>query len=222
MPRHPRTWAFDLVVLLPLVCTGVVGCSSNGGSNGSSGSGSGSTSGAATGASGTTSGVGSGGSGSSSGSLVEAGEDGAPPDGGSEAVTNEGGDAATSEAAADEGGVTLTVLNYQSWCSVSINGGAASTSTSVLATVPSGSTASIVVQPASNMFVIGPDPWFGVIEDDGGAAPGSDSDAGTVETSSATVVVTPNANTATGTACVSVCCGDAPAGTGCPTTNPCL
>jgi hypothetical protein len=224
MPRYPRTRAFDLVVLLPLVCTGAAGCSSNGGSNGSSGSGSGSTSGSTSGASagtsGATSGAASGGSGSSSGSLVDGGETALPD--GSEAATNEGGDEATSEASADAEGVTLTVLNYQSWCSVSINGGAASTSTSVLATLPSGSTASIVVQPASSMFVIGPDPWFGVIGDDGGGAPGLDSDAGTVETSTATVVVVPNANTATGSACVSVCCGDAPSGTGCPTTNPCL
>jgi hypothetical protein len=34
--------------------------------------------------------------------------------------------------------------------------------------------------------------------------------------------VTPTTNTSQGTACVSVCCGDAPSGTGCPTTNPCL
>jgi hypothetical protein len=35
------------------------------------------------------------------------------------------------------------------------------------------------------------------------------------------VIVVPNQNTAVGAACVSVCCGDAPTGTGCPTTNPC-
>ncbi len=112
------------------------------------------------------------------------------------------------------GNVTLTVLNFLNWCSVTINGGTASTGASLTASVASGSTATIVATPANNAFVIGADPWFGVTQNDGGAAPGTDNGTGTTETSTATVVVT-------GTQCVSVCCGDKPTGTNCPTTNPC-
>jgi len=122
---------------------------------------------------------------------------------------------AGADAASESGGnVTLTVLNYKSWCSVTINGGAASTNAMLTASVTSGSTATIVAMPASSKFVIGTDPWFGVTQNNGGAAPGTDHGTGTTETSTATVV-------ATGANCVSVCCGDAPKGTNCPTATPC-
>lgn len=122
-------------------------------------------------------------------------------------------DAGTTDATS--GTVTLTVLNFLNWCSVTINGGTASTAASVTADVAAGSTATIVVTPASSSFQIGADPWFGVTEDAGGAAAGTDTGTGATETSTATVVVS-------GTQCVSVCCqlpGNAP--TPCPTTNPC-
>jgi hypothetical protein len=111
--------------------------------------------------------------------------------------------------------VTLTVLNFLSWCSVTVNGGAASTSATVTASVASGSTATIVATPASSAFTIGADPWFGVTQNGGGAAPGMDHGSGAIETSTATVVVA-------GNQCVSVCCelpnNGPPA---CPATNPC-
>jgi uncharacterized membrane protein YgcG len=129
-------------------------------------------------------------------------------------------DAAVFDAASapDEGTsseVTLTVLNFLNWCSVTINGGAASTAATVTASVAQGSTATIVVTPASSAFTIGADPWFGVTQNGGAAAPGTDQGTGATETSTATVVVA-------GNQCVSVCCelpnNGPPA---CPTTDPC-
>jgi len=113
------------------------------------------------------------------------------------------------------GNVTLTVLNFVSWCSVSINGQTASSATSVTASVAPGSTATIVATPAGSEFHIGANPWFGVTQDEGGAAPGTDDGTGATETSTASVVVT-------GNQCVSVCCqepNNSP--TPCPATNPC-
>jgi hypothetical protein len=122
---------------------------------------------------------------------------------------------AGADAASESGGdVTLTVLNFKSWCSVAINGGAASTAATITTSVVPGGKATIVATPASSKFVIGKDPWFGVTQNDGGAAPGTDKGTGTTETTTATVVPA-------GTTCVSVCCGDAPAGTNCPTMDPC-
>jgi hypothetical protein len=120
---------------------------------------------------------------------------------------------ATADASA--GTATLTVLNFLNWCSVTIDGGAASTAASVTGSVAVGSTATIVVTPASSAFQIGADPWFGVTENGGAAAAGTDNGTGATETSTATVVVA-------GNQCVSVCCqlpGNGPPA--CPTTNPC-
>jgi len=116
------------------------------------------------------------------------------------------------------GGATLSVKNYLNWCSVEINGGAASTDATVTAAVAPGSMATLVATPASSSFEIGPNPWFGVDQNSGSAAPGTDVRSGTGETS--TAVVTMNQD---GTPqCVSVCCqepGNAPIP--CPATNPC-
>jgi hypothetical protein len=112
------------------------------------------------------------------------------------------------------GTVTLTVLNYLGWCSVTVNGGAGSTNGTITAYVDPG-TVTIAATPASSMYAIGADPWFATSQDNGGAAPGTDNGDGSTETTTATVNVT-------GNQCVSVCCGDAPNGTGCPTMNPCL
>ncbi len=111
---------------------------------------------------------------------------------------------------------TLTVMNFLDWCSVSINGGTASTGATVTASVTSGSVASIVVSPSSSAFQIGTNPWLGVDQNNGGPAPGTDVGSGTSETSTATVTITKTAQ------CVSVCCqqpNNSP--TPCPTTNPC-
>jgi hypothetical protein len=114
--------------------------------------------------------------------------------------------------------VTLTVLNFLSWCSVTINGGASSTAATVTASVASGSVATVVVTPASSAFQIGTDPWFGVDQNNGGAAGGTDVGSGTTETSTATVTITGTGTTQ----CVSVCCQEPNMSpTPCPTTNPC-
>jgi hypothetical protein len=153
----------------------------------------------------------SGGPDGSSGTDGSSGADtGAPPvDGAAEASAADGG-------TSDGGSVTLTVMNFLSWCSVTINGGTASTGASVTASVPVGSTATLVATPAPNStFQIGPEPWFGVTQNDGGAAAGTDNGSGATETSTAMVVVT-------GNQCVSVCCqepNNSP--TPCPATNPC-
>jgi hypothetical protein len=128
---------------------------------------------------------------------------------------NYGGAPPPAEEDAGGGGATLTVMNFLSWCSVSVNGGAASTAATVTASVPTGAVATIAIMPASSAFEIGADPWFGVAENDGGAAAGTDMGSGTTETSTATVFVS-------GNQCVSVCCelpNNSP--TPCPTTNPC-
>lgn len=114
---------------------------------------------------------------------------------------------------------TLTVKNYLNWCSVEINGGTASTDATVRASVAPGSMATIVATPANGSFEIGPNPWFGVNQNSGAAAPGTDVGSGTSETSTA-VVTTDQAGTPQ---CVSVCCqepGNGPIA--CPATNPCL
>jgi hypothetical protein len=75
--------------------------------------------------------------------------------------------------------------------------------------------ATIVAKPASASFQIGTNPWFGVAQNDGGAAPGVDVGSGVTETTTATVVVT-------GNHCVSVCCQEpSNSPTPCPATNPC-
>jgi hypothetical protein len=117
------------------------------------------------------------------------------------------------------GAPTLKVMNFLNWCSVAINGGAGSTDATVTASVTPGSVATIVAAPASSSFQIGAAPWFGVDENDGGAASGNDVGQGTTEMSKATVTITGNGTTQ----CVAVCCqepGNGPVP--CPTTNPCL
>ena len=118
---------------------------------------------------------------------------------------------------ASSGGTTLTVMNFLNWCSVAINGGTASTGATVSASVPAGSMATVVATPASDAFQIGTNPWFGVDQNDGGAAAGTDVGSGTNETSTAVVTIGTGA-----TQCVSVCCqepGNSPLP--CPATNPC-
>jgi hypothetical protein len=104
--------------------------------------------------------------------------------------------------------VALTALN--SGCSVGIGSTPESNSNTQTICVAAGAV-TIKATPASSAFAIGADPWFGVDQNAGGAAPGTDKGAG----ATATVTVS------SGDRCVSVCCGSAPGGTGCPTTNPC-
>jgi hypothetical protein len=136
-------------------------------------------------------------------------------------------DAATETDASDAGedaGVTLTVLNFLNWCTVTINNDPPKTGATVITSVAPGSTATLVAIARPNLadggssFIIGPDPWFGTNENDGGAANGIDEDAGGKESTTAQVTI--GAGPAQ---CVSVCCAKPDGGTPlCPTTNPCL
>jgi hypothetical protein len=120
--------------------------------------------------------------------------------------------------ATSAGGTTLTVKNFLNWCAIEINGSTASTDAVVTASVTPGSMATLVATPASAAFEIGANPWFGVDQNAGGAAPGSDVGSGTSETSTAVVTI----NQAGTPQCVSVCCeepGNGPIP--CPATNPC-
>ncbi len=132
--------------------------------------------------------------------------------------TDSGGQDA-SDASADAGadsGVTLTVMNFDSWCSITVNGGTPITGGSGTATFAPGSKVTLVATADNSCSCqIGADPWFGVDQNDGGAAPGSDS--GTPGVTEATVTIGTSS-----TQCVSVCCqlpGNGPPA--CPTVNPC-
>jgi hypothetical protein len=125
----------------------------------------------------------------------------------------------TSSPATSDGTTMVTVENFLNWCSVAINGGSASTDATVTASVAASTVATIVATPASSSFEIGPDPWFGVDQNGGAAADGTDVGSGPSESSTATVTMTQTG----APQCVSVCCqepGNGPVP--CPTTNPCL
>jgi hypothetical protein len=129
---------------------------------------------------------------------------------------NSGYGAPPSDAAPAPG--TLTVKNYLSWCAVEINGGAASTDATVMASVAPGSIATIVATPTNGGFEIGPTPWFGVDPVSDAAAPGTDVGNGPSETSTAVVTI----NQTGAPQCVSVCCQEPANGPlPCPATNPC-
>lgn len=150
---------------------------------------------------------------SDAGTEGDANDAAAPVDASEADASDAGGDA----------GVTLNVLNFLNWCTVTINGNPPKTGTTVTASVPADSIATIVAIPRPNLadggsgFIIGPDPWFGTNENDGGAAPGVDQGSGATESTTAAVTV------GTGPIqCVSVCCALANNGTpACPTANPC-
>ena len=112
----------------------------------------------------------------------------------------------------------LTVKNFLNWCSVEINGGTPSTGATVIASVNPGSMATIVATPADGSFEIGPNPWFGVDQNSGAAASGTDVGSGPSEISTAVVTI----NQTGAPQCVSVCCqepGNGPIP--CPATDPC-
>ena len=164
-----------------------------------------------------------GGGGSSSGSDSGASS---RSDGGSGSGSGDGpgDDSGTTDASGsgsgDDGGngcspsnpVALTALN--SGCSVSVGSTPASNSNTQTICVAAGPV-TVEATPASSAFAIGAQPWFGVDQNGGGAASGTDKGTGAIETTTATVTVS------TGSRCVSVCCGMAPGGTSCPTTDPC-
>jgi hypothetical protein len=182
---------------------------------------------------------------SKSGATPDAGDDVGASDAeaGSEAGAEGGieaspsGDASEdSPAPVDTDGDALTILNYNGWCSITVNGGTPSMAPTITAYVPPGSTATLVARSAPGMsFPLGTDPWFGIDPpgSEAGGAPGDDSGedasndapdayggplsgvhSGTDSSETSTGMVTME-----GDRCVSVCCGYPPSN--CPASNPC-
>jgi len=120
-------------------------------------------------------------------------------------------DAAVDTKTADTSGPTLTVKNYLSWCSVSVDGGTASTAAVQTKPITAAGMRNLVATAASATFVIGPNMWH---HTDGDTGTG---DSGTVAGSMSTATVTVQA---TASKCVWVCCPFAN-GTGCPTADQC-
>ena len=107
----------------------------------------------------------------------------------------------------------LTVKNFESWCSISVNGGTASSDATQTVDVMPGSI-TLVARPASASFELGPTPWHDTAGDSGTGDPGTQVGTGTNATSGTTVTVGTSAK------CVWACCPFTN-GTGCPTTDQC-
>ncbi|HEY3820624.1 MAG TPA: hypothetical protein VGL81_25835 [Polyangiaceae bacterium] len=132
-----------------------------------------------------------------------------------EAGMDAGSPEAATEAAAAEAGVpcvNLTVLNYEVWCSVSVNGGDASVVDAETVCVPPGTEQ--LAATAVEFFELGPAPWHDTAGDMGDGDPGTVTGSGPSAVDSTTVVVgaTPK--------CIWVCC-PFDDGVGCPTTDQC-
>jgi hypothetical protein len=114
---------------------------------------------------------------------------------------------------APPGTAPLTVKNFDAWCSITVNGGTASTLGTQTVNVAPGSIA-LVAKEASATFEIGPTTWHDTAGDTGTGDPGTLAGTGAAETSSTTVTVGTTAK------CVWACCPFAN-GTGCPTVDQC-
>lgn len=112
------------------------------------------------------------------------------------------------------GTTPLTVMNYEFWCTITVNGGSAMTVGSEVIAVEPGSI-SLVAKPASGMYEIGPAPWHDTAGDTGSGDPGTQAGSGSNETSTTSVTV------GTTPKCVWACCPFSNNGGGCPTTDQC-
>jgi hypothetical protein len=106
--------------------------------------------------------------------------------------------------------VSLSVKNYEAWCSVSVAGGTASSAAEQTVCVASGSVALTATALAS--FQLGD--WHGTSGDTGNGDPGTVTGSGPSAQSAATVM------TSGSSACVWVCCPFT-GGAGCPPGNQC-
>ncbi len=117
--------------------------------------------------------------------------------------------------------VTLTVMNFDGRCDFEIRLGNSLMvlhpgEAGAVGRVASGSTVTIEAS-AGTGFEVAAEPWFGIDQNDGGAATGVDTRTpGVGEITTGTVTIGPGP-----TQCVSVCC-TLPDGDGCPTANPCM
>lgn len=133
-------------------------------------------------------------------------------DSGTDSATDSGGGNDAGEAGADGGcsGGTVTVHDFDGWCTVSINGGASSTAPTSDACIALGNSFPIVVGPASASFELGPSPFVRIrgLEVPDGSAPTVVGDGGVGSTSKMIVGMSG------GPGCVLVCCPFAD-GSGC-------
>jgi hypothetical protein len=107
---------------------------------------------------------------------------------------------------------TLTVKNYLAWCSVTVNGGAASSASVQTVQVAPGTIAlSAVADPG---FELGATPWHDTAGDTGSGDPGTRTGSGQTQSSATTVSVGNAAK------CVWVCC-ETVGVNDCPTTDQC-
>jgi hypothetical protein len=109
--------------------------------------------------------------------------------------------------------VALTVKNYLSWCSVTVDGQAASTATSQTACVAAGTLG--LTATALTGFELGPTPWHHTRGDAGAGEQGTITGSGQSASSATTVTVGGTS------ACAWVCCetaglSDCPASDQCP------
>jgi hypothetical protein len=116
-------------------------------------------------------------------------------------ATDTANDSPAKETGTDAGCIDLKVINYKKWCSVTVNGGTASTDETQTACVASGTSVDLTAAPASTKFELGTDPWHDTTT--------ADEAKGT-----ATITVTKTDD------CVWVCCPFT-GGTGCPTKDQC-
>jgi hypothetical protein len=109
-------------------------------------------------------------------------------------------------------GPVLKVKNYFGWCSVVVNGGAASTVPEQDVPVTAGTLPVSAVALAG--FILGPTPWHDTTGDTGAGDPGTVTGTGQAASSATTVVVGASGK------CAWVCCPFT-SGTGCPTVDQC-
>jgi len=128
--------------------------------------------------------------------------------------TDAGADAG-SDGAVDSGctGSVLTVKNYDSWCSVSVAGGPASSAS--LQTLCVNTAADLAATAASAAFQLGTAPWHHTTGDTGSGELGTVTGSGASAKSSTSAAIIAGAPK-----CVWVCCEFAGGG-GCPTIDQC-
>lgn len=136
----------------------------------------------------------------------------APKDAAADAAHDAAHDAATPDAPPDgpSGTQQLTVKNYLNWCSVSVNGGAASSAAQQQVFVQPGQIA-LTASPLTG-FELDANMWHHTDGDTGGTGEGG-TVTGTTSATTATV-------TSTSGKCVWVCCPFTD-GTGCNVPDPC-
>jgi hypothetical protein len=109
--------------------------------------------------------------------------------------------------------VALTVKNFDSWCTVSVNGGAGSFLGQQTVCVAAGAT--VDLSAVANVgFQLGNTPWHDTDGDSGGGEQGMVTGSGQTASSATTITVSGNAD------CAWVCCEFLNGG-GCPTTDQC-